>query len=99
LQAGGLVRVDPVVLGLGAVDEPHVQSVAEDEGELLVAAAVGQPVPAEHALAAQDDLVAERLQRPQEQSGLGRQGGVEPGPARRRGLDATLHKKRAKGRQ
>ena len=43
--------VEPVVLGLAAVDGLHGQGVAEDEGDALALAQVGQPVPGEHALA------------------------------------------------
>ena len=46
-QAGG---IDAVVLGLAAVDGLHVVGVADQEGELLLGAEVGEPVPGEHAL-------------------------------------------------
>ena len=55
-QAGDLGGVDRVVLGLAAVDGLHVQGVAEDEGDALVFAEVGEPVPGEHALAADDQV-------------------------------------------
>jgi hypothetical protein len=58
-QVRDLAGVDTVVLGLGAVDELHVQGVADDEGEAVLGAAVGEPVPAEHALDTDDDAVAE----------------------------------------
>ena len=48
-QGGDLQGIDPVVLGLTAVDGFHVESVAQDEGDLLAAAQVGEPVPGEHA--------------------------------------------------
>src|SRR5918999_1350741 len=49
-QRGDLVGVKPVVLGLAAVDRLHVEGMAEDEGEALLFAQVGHPVPAEEAL-------------------------------------------------
>jgi hypothetical protein len=49
-QGGDLVGIDSVVLGLAAVDRFHVESVAEDEGDVLFATQVGDPVPAEQAL-------------------------------------------------
>src|SRR5918999_4037142 len=48
-QRGDLVGVKPVVLGLAAVDRLHVEGMAEDEGEALLFAQVGHPVPAEEA--------------------------------------------------
>ena len=57
-QAGNLGSVDAVVLGLGAVDELHVQRVAQREGDGLVLTQIGEPVPGEHALAADDDALA-----------------------------------------
>src|SRR5215218_3480789 len=49
-QRGDLVGVEPVVLRLAAVDRFHVESMAEDKGDPLFAAQVGDPVPAEQAL-------------------------------------------------
>jgi hypothetical protein len=40
------------------VDELHVQGVAQDEGDVLFGAAVGQLVPAEHALDADHQALA-----------------------------------------
>jgi hypothetical protein len=53
-------RVEAIVLGLGAVDQLHVEGVTDDEREVLLSAAVGEPVPAEHAFHADDDVFAER---------------------------------------
>jgi len=41
------------------VDHAHVQGVAEDKGDLMVFAQVGEPVPREHALDSDDQAVAE----------------------------------------
>ena len=60
-----------VVLGLAAVDGLHVQGVAEDEGDLLLVAQVGEPVPGEHALAGDDDVGAEGRQHVEQQLLLG----------------------------
>jgi len=37
--------------------------VADDEGEVVLGAAIGEPVPAEHALDAKDDAVLEGRDR------------------------------------
>ena len=47
-------------LSLAAVDKLHVQGVSDHEGNVLLGAAVGEPIPAEHALDANDDAFAER---------------------------------------
>jgi len=69
-QLGG---VDLVGLGLAAVDHAHVPGVAEDEGDRVVLAQVGQPVPGEHALDSDDQAVAEGLHGVEEGLGLRRQ--------------------------
>ena len=60
-----LQGVDPVVLRLAAVDRLHIEGVAEDEGDLLVGAQVGDPVPGEDALDGDDEIVAVRGDRSQ----------------------------------
>src|SRR4029453_12081677 len=52
-----LLGVDPVVLGLGAVDGAPLQGVAQDEGDLVWGAGVGEPVPGDDALAGDDQSV------------------------------------------
>src|SRR5262249_36997071 len=74
-QAGDLVGGDLVVLGLGAVGQSHVQGVADDQPDLLQRAAVGQPVPGEHAFAADHQVRAVRGDGGQE--GLGGGGDVD----------------------
>jgi hypothetical protein len=44
-ERGDLVGVDPIVLGLAAMDGLHVQGVAEDEADLLAGAQIGEPGP------------------------------------------------------
>ena len=46
------------MLGLAAGDGFHIEGVAEDEGDALVGAEIGQPVPAEDALGTDDQVVA-----------------------------------------
>src|SRR5579872_2767230 len=58
-QTGDFAGVDLVVLGLAAVDGLHVQGVSQDEGDVLSLAQVGEPVPGEHALDADDESGAE----------------------------------------
>jgi hypothetical protein len=76
-QAGDLLRVDLVVLGFGSGDGPHVQGVAQDEGDVFVVTQIGKPVPAEQALAADDEVVAVRGDGLVEGVGIGGQVLVE----------------------
>jgi hypothetical protein len=80
-QAGDLVSVDPVVLGLGAVDEPHVVGVADDGPGPLALAQVGEPVPGERASVADDQVSAVRGDGLEEGVGRGRDVGVLDDPA------------------
>src|SRR6185437_10942488 len=57
-QAGEGGAVLAVVLGFAAVDGFHGEGVAEDEGDFFAFAEVGEPVPGEHAFAADDDSVS-----------------------------------------
>ena len=59
----------------------HGQGVAEGEGDALVLAQVGQPVPGEHALGADDQVRAERLDGVEEHGRVGRQVLLEDGLA------------------
>jgi len=54
---GDLVGIDAVILGLAAVDGAHVEGVAEDEGDALLSAEICDPVPGEHALDADDQVL------------------------------------------
>jgi hypothetical protein len=45
--------------------------VAQDEGDLLLGAKVGDPVPGVHALGAEHEVVAERRKGPEERLGAG----------------------------
>jgi hypothetical protein len=58
-ESGDGLGVVSVALGFAAVDGFHGPGVSEGEGEVVIAAEVGQPVPAVHALAADYDSVAE----------------------------------------
>jgi hypothetical protein len=59
-QAGDLAGVDVVVVGLAAVDGFPVQRVAEHEVDVLLVAEVGEPVPGEHALDADESRTKRR---------------------------------------
>ena len=50
-QMGQLLRIDPVVLVLAAVDGADVKGMSEDEVEAGAQTGIGQPIPAEEALA------------------------------------------------
>ena len=56
-EAGGLVSIDAVVLGLGSMDGLHVQGMAEDEGDGVFGTEVGEPVPVEDALGGDDEIL------------------------------------------
>jgi hypothetical protein len=58
-----LVAVNLVVLGLATVDGLHVERMAQYEGNLLAGAEIGQPVPGEHALDADDKFLAVEADR------------------------------------
>jgi hypothetical protein len=66
-QRCDLVGVEPVVLHLAPVDRLHVEGMAEDELDVLLAAQVGDPVPAEQALDSDHQILPVRSQ------GLGQQ--------------------------
>ncbi len=69
-EHGELVGVEAVVLGFPAVDRLHIVGVAEDEGDVLVGAQVGDPVPAEEAFDADDQAVAVRLDQLEKAVGI-----------------------------
>ena len=73
--------VDLVVLGLAAVDGFHVKGVAEDEGDAFGGAEVGEPVPGEHALGGDDQVVAEGGDGIEEGARLGGDFAVQQGGA------------------
>ena len=59
-QCSDLEGIDLVVLRFAAVDGLHVEGVSENELDAFASAQVGQPVPGEHALDGDDEIVAER---------------------------------------
>ena len=61
-----LHRIELVVLGLGSVDETHVEGMAQNEVDLLASAQIGQPVPGEDTLGGDDKILPEGLDRSQE---------------------------------
>lgn len=65
-QHGDLVRIDPVVLGFTAMDRAHIERMTEDEFDPLVITEIGQPVPGEHALTADHQAFAVRLDHTEE---------------------------------
>jgi hypothetical protein len=72
-EAGDGLGVLAVALGLVAMHGFHGVGVAEDEGDVLFAAAVGEPVPAVHALAGDEEAVAEGSDGAEEGFWRGRQ--------------------------
>jgi hypothetical protein len=59
-EARDLVRVDRVILGLAAMDGFHRQGVAQDERDPLRGAEIREPIPREHALRRDDQIVSVR---------------------------------------
>ena len=78
-HVGEFAGVDLVALGLAAVDVLHGQGVAEHEGNAFVFAEIGEPVPREHALAADDEVFAKGFDGVEEGVGLGGQIAFEDG--------------------
>jgi hypothetical protein len=70
-KGGDLEGVDLVVLRLPAVDSLHVEGVAEDEGDVLATAEVGEPVPGEDALDGDDEAFTVRAHDLEEVFGRG----------------------------
>jgi hypothetical protein len=56
--------------GTASVDGLHVEGAAENEGNVLLGAEVGEPVPAEDALDADDEVIAIGRDGPEEALGL-----------------------------
>jgi hypothetical protein len=57
-QASDVASVDAVVFDLGTMDGFHIKGVTKDEGDLFALTEIGEPVPGEHALDSNDDVVA-----------------------------------------
>jgi hypothetical protein len=72
-EAGDGLGVLAVALGLVAVHGLHGVGMAEDEGDAGVAAGIGEPVPAVHALASDEEPIAERGDGAEEGVGVGGQ--------------------------
>ena len=59
-QVGDLFGIDAVVLVFAAVNGAQIERVSEHESEIGFVAGIGQPEPAEHAFAADGEVVAVR---------------------------------------
>jgi hypothetical protein len=68
-----LEGVDAVVLGFASVDGFHIESVTENEVDAFPCAEVGEPVPGEHALHRDGEVVAEGGDCLQEDLGVRRE--------------------------
>src|SRR5262245_42584288 len=66
-QMGQFLRIDAVILGFAAVNGLEIKGMGQDEGEAGLVAGIGQPVPAEHAFAADGEAVAVGLNAPEEE--------------------------------
>jgi hypothetical protein len=56
-QGGNLLGIDLVLFGLTAVDGFHLEGVSQDEGNALLSAEVGEPIPSEDAFHGHDPSV------------------------------------------
>jgi hypothetical protein len=52
------LRIDAIVLVFAAVDGAHIEGISENEGDAGSLAGVREPLPAEHAFAADGQVVA-----------------------------------------
>jgi hypothetical protein len=66
-EAGEFFGVDPVVLVLAAMDGPDVKGMGQDEWDVFAGTGIGQPVPAEEALAGDGEVVTEGFDLPEEE--------------------------------
>jgi hypothetical protein len=64
-QGGNLMGVYAIVLAFAAMNGPHVQGMTENKWDVLVFTEIGQPVPGEHALGGDDEILTEWLDRMQ----------------------------------
>jgi|GEM_PF-1618843 len=60
-QSGNLQRVNPVILGFDAVNRLDVKGVTQHKVDPFLFAYIGQPVPAENALHANNDIAPKRF--------------------------------------
>src|SRR5262249_29356509 len=72
-EPGDGFRIFAVALGLAAMHGGHGPGVAEDEGDGVIAAGVGEPVPAMHTLAGDEEPVSEGSDGAEEGVGVGGQ--------------------------
>ena len=70
-EGAEFIGIELVVFGFAAVDGFEVEGVAQDERDLVQGAQVREPVPGEHAFAANDESVAEWLDGREKSVGLG----------------------------
>jgi hypothetical protein len=70
-QRRDFLRIDTVVLGIAAMDRPHVEGVAQHKGNPLSFAEVGEPIPGKHALDADHHIFAEGFHRQEKRLGIG----------------------------
>src|SRR5262249_58896490 len=76
-QPGDGLGILAVALALAAVDRFHGPGMAEDEGDGVITAGVGEPVPAVDTLAGDEQSLAEGRDGAQEGLGLGGEGAGE----------------------
>jgi hypothetical protein len=72
-EPGDLTGIDSVVFDLGAVDRFHVEGMTEDEGDVFALTEIGKPIPGEHTLDGDDDVVAVGVDDLEERLGFGGQ--------------------------
>ena len=55
------MSIDAIVFGFASMDGLHIESVPEDEGDILIGSEIGKPIPGEGAFDANDDIAAKWL--------------------------------------
>ena len=78
-QPRDLGSINAIAFGLAAVDSFHVEGVSEREGDGVIFARIGEPIPGEHAFAADDQSLAKGLDGVEEDVGIGEQVFLEDG--------------------
>jgi hypothetical protein len=65
-ESTDLVGINPVVFCFAAMYRLHIQGVTEDEGDLVLSTQICEPVPGEHTLDGDDEIISIGFDNPQE---------------------------------
>ena len=70
-ESGYFMGVDLVILAFAAMNGPHIQGMAEDEGNVFLSTDIGQPLPGKHAFRRYHKVFAVWLDRMEKYIGIG----------------------------